>query len=99
MIWKDITRFNGAELERENGLGVVAVKQSQYIKKIGTFCFKENLCFEDFCSIQAKYTYAIFSTVPDILIYITIMAQITQERYIMEQEYVFKLMKKGQAML
>lgn len=33
------TRFNGVELKRDNLAGVIVLKQSQCIKKIGKFIF------------------------------------------------------------
>lgn len=67
--------------------------------KIGNFNFKLNLSFGEFKKIQAKYTYAAFSTVLEIIIYTISLVQVTPERYQLGLRHVLKVLKGAQSLI
>lgn len=51
------------------------------------------LYFNGFRRIRAKYAYVTFSTLPDALIYVAILAQYTEKRFINEKNDSLKSLK------
>lgn len=95
-IVTESTRCNGVEIGCKPDGENFVMNQSKYISKF----IKENFCnelsFNKIHSIRAKYAFVKFFTVPDALVYVEILAQYIEQRFMAERNDGLKYVKKLQ---
>lgn len=72
-------RFNGIDVSFTQGK--LIARQNKYISKVERVKKNHLPTFEEFRSARAKYAYAAYSTMPDILIFVAQLSQVTQTVY------------------
>lgn len=83
--------FNGLSLSRTK-YGYF-ISEKEYISKIDSIDF--NLIgFEEFRRIKAQYAYAAYSAMPDILVHVSLLSQVTEKIFSTDRKEVLKLLKK-----
>lgn len=95
-IGRKSERFNGVEISVCDDGEKIIMNQSHYIQKIELVKISNNITFDLFRSVRVQYAYAAFSTVPQVLIFVAMSSQVTEERYMSEQADVLKLFRKLQ---
>eukprot|EP00171_Calliarthron_tuberculosum_P022600 IDg22600t1 len=85
-------RFNGIDLHFTQGK-LVAL-QEKYISKVQKLQKNQLPPFEEFRSARAKYAYAAYSTMPDILIFVARLSQVTQSMYDKNRKKYAKIMMR-----
>ena len=91
-ISEEFVRFNGIEILRcEAGY---QLSQVSYVKDIPMIPKDDDLSFEDFRSIRAKYAYLAYSTMPDILVIVSKLSQVTNDIYESDRKSCLKLLKR-----
>lgn len=81
------TEATGSDPVHYIGIGIAVknkeftMQQSSYFHKQDKMTYDRELPFSSFRSLRATYAYAVYSTVPEILIHITVLAQFREEHY------------------
>lgn len=81
VIGTERTMFIGVDVCQKRKQCACTTTQKQDIENIEKLKINKELSFDYFRQNWAKYTYAPFSTVPHILIFVTLLSQITEERF------------------
>ena len=85
-------RYNGIDLHKiPHGY---QMDQRTYISEIPPISSKEDMSFEQFRSVRAKFAYAAYSTTPDVLVYVAHLAQYTEDRFASEKVNALRVLKK-----
>lgn len=79
VIGKKKIRFNGVDISRVN-CGI-QIEQAIYFAEFNKEAPKKDMRFKEFRSIRAKYAYEAYSTTPNVLIYVAILALFMGTRY------------------
>ena len=86
------TRFNGVDISRfEDGF---VLDQVQYMSDFIDQVPSKSLTFDEFRSLRAKYAYAAYSSAPDILVYVAVLAQYTHTRFEQSKDEALQLLRK-----
>jgi len=96
-VTQEKVRFNGVDLTYV--AGNIVMEQAEYITNCAKVKWSEQIDFEKFRSLRAKYAYAAFSSVPETLVYVAILAQFTERRFAEESEEATRLLRKMQRMM
>lgn len=73
IVGRQMVKCNSGNLSSTDGTFVRS--QADYIKDIVKVGLRENLTFDTFRSVRAKFVYRAFSTVPDGLVHVALLAQ------------------------
>ena len=68
--------------------------QENYVKEIPSLPKGNALKFAGFCSIRAKYAYLAYSTMPDILVIVAKLSQVTEDIYSKDEKHSIKLLRR-----
>lgn len=70
------------------------MSQTKFIRHIEVIRSHDKLTYPEFRDIRAKYLYAVFSSVPDILVSVTLLAQCTEVLFNGHIDNVLRLFRK-----
>eukprot|EP00171_Calliarthron_tuberculosum_P023256 IDg23256t1 len=85
-------KFNGVNVKLTPG--TVVVQQRKYLEQISKTQKSRTPPFEEFRSVRAKYAYAAYSTMPDILIFVARLSQVTKSMYEKSPKQYIKILMK-----
>lgn len=95
----DLVMYNGIGFVRNRN--VLQMNQATYIENIPSPFKKRDLgeskaeiSFEIFRSTRAMFAYAAYSTTPDVIVFVTYLAQFTEERYLRNPTEAIRILRK-----
>lgn len=92
-VTSEPTRFNGLDLSTDGK--AIIMDQKYYIAELCNLKNLGNITFTEFSSVRQKIAYASYSTMPDVLVFVAILAQYTQTMFSNESEEAIRLLKKA----
>lgn len=72
---------------------------AKFTRHVEVMKSQDKLAYPEFSSIRSKYAYAVFSTVPDVLLFVAMLAQYTDDLFNTYTDGVHRLFRKLQKVL